>query len=233
MPSLEVSRRFPASALSIDNRGTEFVLRPLALSDAKEITTAVNESLAELKPFMPWAHIPQTLEGQLQRIRASLSPAAEGRDIPVGLFNASSGRFLVGGGLHPRAPLNPSSLEIGYWTRSCEAGRGLATLMTKMMIVYAFEGLGCDRIQISHNRENEASRKVIEKCGFKFEGVLRNIVAAPSPEVLEGGLSPCREFPAYALLPEDREELPWYRALRDSIHVTDLLGEARGFLWRT
>lgn len=234
MSPLEVSRRFPASALRVAHEGTELVLRPLALGDAHGIVAAIDESMVDLRTFMPWAHLPQTVEGQIARIRKSISPGLEGADFQLGLFVASSNRFLAGSGLHPRSPLNPDgALEIGYWTRSSEAGRGLASLMSRMLIVYAFEALGIDRVQICHNADNAPSRRVIEKCGFRSEGVQRNALRAPTPQMLADGFSPCRDVVQYALVPEDRADLPWYVALRDRIGVVDQLGEERGFLWRT
>jgi len=48
--------------------------------------------------------------------------------------------------------------------------------------------LSCQRIQISTNERNWGSRRVIEKCGFKFEAELPNFVlAAPTPEMLANG----------------------------------------------
>ena len=232
MASLAVSRKFPASALRLESRGVEYILRPLAVADAPKIVDAIEGSLGELKRFMPWAHAPQTLESQMERIAQFLSPTASGADFGFGLFDARNGHYLASLGLHGRLRLNPNALEIGYWVRSSEAGRGLATLGSRALIVYAFEGLGSDRVQISHNPENVASQRVVEKCGFRFEGLVRNAMPAPSPQALEAGLSAVRSDPLYALLPEDRAELPWYAELRDRIRVENALGEELGCIWR-
>jgi|GEM_PF-1178434 len=232
MSLLPVSRRFPASALFIESNGFEYVLRPLAVTDAPGLVEAISESLTELKRFMTWAHIPQTVESQVERIGRALSPGLSGADLPLGLFTARGNRFLATAGLFPCARLNPNALEVGYWVRTSEAGRGLATLSAQALIVYAFEALEVDRIVIGHDPQNDASRRVVEKCGFVFEGILRNALARPSDDAVAAGLSPARHFPHYALIPEDRAVLSWYGPLRDRIRVADVLGEDRGFAWR-
>jgi len=58
-------------------------------------------------------------------------------------------------------------LSEDYW------GRGLTTEAAKEAIRFAFEELGLDLISIFHYPFNERSKRVIEKCGFKYEGTLR------------------------------------------------------------
>ena len=51
---------------------------------------------------------------------------------------------------------------------------GYATEMTKAVIAYAFDKINLHRIEIDCRTENEASRRVIEKCGLTYEGVFRD-----------------------------------------------------------
>lgn len=59
------------------------------------------------------------------------------------------------------------SLAKAYW------GRGLMTEAAKRVICYAFTELQVEFLACYHYAGNDASRRVIEKCGFSFEGVLR------------------------------------------------------------
>lgn len=208
-----VSREFPASKLMLDT----YVVRPFEPADAPLIIEAINESLADLKPFMPWAHQPQTVESQVKRIRERSH-----EHLPLGMFWEN--RFVAGCGLHARVPLNPNGLEIGFWTRTSWSKRGVATWMARLMIVYAVEGLGCDRVQICHNLENTRSQRVVEKCGFVFEGVIRNEVDLPTA----AGLSTCRHVRMYSLLPEEARALPWYRDVAARTRVFDMCGNDLG-----
>lgn len=58
-------------------------------------------------------------------------------------------------------------LSKGYW------GKGIMTEVAKEVIRFAFEEEKLDLISIQHFRFNNRSKRVIEKCGFKYEGTFR------------------------------------------------------------
>lgn len=64
--------------------------------------------------------------------------------------------------------------EIEYCIGSLFQRKGLATEATKAVIKYGFEKINLHKVQICHKSINIASRKVIEKCGFIYEGTLRD-----------------------------------------------------------
>ncbi len=64
--------------------------------------------------------------------------------------------------------------EIEYCIGSDFQCKGLATEATKAIIKYGFEKIKFHKIQICHKSINIPSKRVIEKCGFHFEGVLRD-----------------------------------------------------------
>lgn len=52
-------------------------------------------------------------------------------------------------------------------------GGGIVTEAYKAVLKYFFEEVGANRIEAYHAPENPASGKVMEKCGLRFEGILR------------------------------------------------------------
>lgn len=64
--------------------------------------------------------------------------------------------------------------EIEYCIGADFQNKGFATEATKAVIEYGFEKINLHKIQISHKAINNSSRRVIEKCGFVFEGTLRD-----------------------------------------------------------
>ena len=64
--------------------------------------------------------------------------------------------------------------EIEYVIGPAFQGKGYATEMTKAVISFGFTKINLHRIEIDCRTENEASRKVIEKCGLTYEGVFRD-----------------------------------------------------------
>lgn len=62
---------------------------------------------------------------------------------------------------------------IGYVLSQDYWGRGLMSEAVREVIRYLFEGEGYDIISCYHYPFNIRSKRVIEKCGFKYEGTLR------------------------------------------------------------
>ena len=58
-------------------------------------------------------------------------------------------------------------LSADYW------GRGLMTEAAKRVIRYVFDEMNLDLLAIYHYPNNIRSKRVIEKCGFKYEGTQR------------------------------------------------------------
>ena len=65
-----------------------------------------------------------------------------------------------------------NSLSIGYELRRDKWGRGYMTEALAAMVTCAFEKKKVDVLAVSHYSDNERSRRVIEKCGFRLEGVV-------------------------------------------------------------
>ena len=63
--------------------------------------------------------------------------------------------------------------ELGYWLGKKYWGKGLATEAVKLMLKFAFENLKLHRVYANLFEENIASRRVLEKNGFKLEGIMR------------------------------------------------------------
>ena len=64
--------------------------------------------------------------------------------------------------------------EIEYCIGKKYQGRGYATEATKALIDYGFKSINYHKVQICVRPSNTPSCKVIEKCGFVYEGTLRD-----------------------------------------------------------
>lgn len=69
---------------------------------------------------------------------------------------------------------NNNYAEIEYCIGSAFQRNGFATEATKAVIKYGFNVMHLHKIQICSMTINDASIRVIEKCGFKYEGILRD-----------------------------------------------------------
>lgn len=64
--------------------------------------------------------------------------------------------------------------EIEYCVGTDYQGKGYATEACEAVIKYGFDVIGLHKVQICCRPSNAPSRKVIEKCGFVYEGTLRD-----------------------------------------------------------
>lgn len=65
---------------------------------------------------------------------------------------------------------------IGYWVSRRSAGRGIAPRAVALVTDWAFRELGLHRIEINIRPENVASLRVVEKLGFREEGLKRRYI---------------------------------------------------------
>lgn len=78
-----------------------------------------------------------------------------------------------------------NSLSVSYELLKEFWGMGYMTEALKAMIVRAFEKEKADVIGIDHYAENARSRRVIEKCGFKYEGTIHCAVRRFDGKVMD------------------------------------------------
>src|SRR3546814_19224113 len=77
----------------------------------------------------------------------------------------------------------PGNLELGYWLAPTHWRQGLATEAAQAMVVYGFETLGAEALTSGHFADNPASGRVLEKAGFRANGIARQWSEA-RPEVV-------------------------------------------------
>ncbi|MDY0235193.1 MAG: GNAT family protein [Gudongella sp.] len=80
---------------------------------------------------------------------------------------------------------NSNARMIGYVLNQDYWGRGYATEAVKKFIEYSFDSLKLDILSVYHYSFNEKSKRVIEKCGFQFEGMLRESSVILNGEVYD------------------------------------------------
>ena len=169
------------------------LMRPFRFADAEELFAAVRESLAELKPWMSWAYDGYSLSEAKEFIRITRARWEEGTLYAFVITDAKSGSVLGGCSLshiHPVYHL----CNLGYWVRTSRRGEGIAVRATRLAARYAFEKVGLIRVEIVMAVENAPSRRVAEKSGAHYEGVLHNRMVV-SREVYDAHM--------YSLIPQD------------------------------
>jgi ribosomal-protein-alanine N-acetyltransferase len=86
------------------------------------------------------------------------------------------GQLAGGIGVDPGEGIFAKSAQIGYWLGEAYWGRGIATAALRTVAPHAMSRLGLVRLEARVFAWNPASMRVLEKCGFEREGVLRRSV---------------------------------------------------------
>ena len=142
-----------------------------------DLDRAINESLAELMPFMPWATADHTIEATTSYLVESKSDWDKAASFNYAILTPQ-GDVVGSCGLMTRQ--GPGVLEIGYWVRSDHAGKGYATASATALAEAGLAQPGIHRVQINHDIDNPASGRVAAKAGFHEVGPIEVTKKAPS-----------------------------------------------------
>jgi ribosomal-protein-serine acetyltransferase len=130
---------------------------------AVDLDQAINESLPELIPFMPWATADHDLAVTISYLVHSRSEWDNGENFKYAMLTPNGG--LVGAcGLLSRRGVDV--YEIGYWVHSAHAGKGYATHAAVALANTGLGQPGISRAEIHHDVDNPASGRVAAKAGF-------------------------------------------------------------------
>lgn len=91
----------------------------------------------------------------------------------LAVVDLEGGRLAGTIGLHTISDVNCTA-EIAYDLAPAYWGRGLATRLCEAVTAWSFEAFGLVRVQATVLVGNERSVKVLQRCGFQREGLLRS-----------------------------------------------------------
>jgi len=160
----------------------ELIVSRWTVTAAAELGRAVDESLEQLLPWMPWASEPPlSLEDRRALIDRWASEWAAGGDCIYGIF--ADGQVAGSCGLHRR--LEAGGIEIGYWLHPDYTGRGIATRAARLLTAAAFTDPQIELVEIHHDRANSSSAGVPRRLGFELVGEFEDPVRAPGESGVE------------------------------------------------
>ncbi len=79
-------------------------------------------------------------------------------------------------GLVLQTDIYRTTAEIGYWIGEPYWNKGIATKAVKLLVNYGFDSLKLNRIFSGVFENSKASQKVLEKCGFRLEGIFEKSI---------------------------------------------------------
>lgn len=143
------------------------IIRQRDMSDWREVRIANYEWLRPWEATMPpeAGTAAPTFSSMVRQMRAD---ARAGRMLPfvVTYDGRLVGQVTVGGIVWGSL----RSGYVGYWVDRRYAGRGIIPVAVALAADYCMDELRLHRLEINIRPENVASRRVVEKLGFEFEG---------------------------------------------------------------
>lgn len=150
-------------------------LRPPIHADFREWAELRSASADFLVPWEPaWAASHLSRKSFTNRVYWAQRSIAGDTAVPLFMFRREDGA-LVGAITLDNIRRGPAqSGTLGYWVGETYARRGYMAEAIASVVHHAFARLELSRIEAACLPENVASRGVLEKSGFKYEGVAQS-----------------------------------------------------------
>ena len=145
--------------------------------DFREWAKLRHQSRAFLSPWEPvWAADHLSRASFANRVYWSQRAVKNGNAVPLFVFHKEAGQ-LVGAITLDNIRRGPSQVgTIGYWVGQQYARQGFMSEAIIAMVAHAFGALDLSRVESACLPDNVASRGVLEKAGFKYEGVAQSYI---------------------------------------------------------
>jgi ribosomal-protein-alanine N-acetyltransferase len=170
-------------------------VRSLHLRDASDwraTRLANREWLAPWEATTPGQRVDDGNHSYLDAVRVLRREARAGVSLPFALLvdDVFAGQITVGAIARGSA----SSAYLGYWIARGFAGRGIMPTALALVVDHCFGAARLHRVEANIRPENAASRRVVEKLGFRSEGIRSRYIHIAGE---------WRDHASYALTAED------------------------------
>ena len=193
-------------------RHDDVVLRPLKTKDSRELERLILGNRDWLRPWEATNPFGPNKFDIRQMVRGLIRQRDEQAGLPfiIEYQGQMAGQLNVANILYGSV----SSAVLGYWIAPEFAGKNVTPAAVALAVDYLFNELGLHRIEIDIRPENLASLRVVQKLGFRYEGLKKDFIhingdwrdhyvfALTAPEVSAGllnlwirGRMPIREYP--------------------------------------
>lgn len=160
-------------AVPTELRTTRLLLRPWRAEDAANLLPILESNATHLGPWIP-ARVaePAPVPVLEQRLAGFGAEFAADREWRFGMFTLDGRTILGEVGLFPRVetgrvPFADSDrVELGYWLRFDETGRGIVTEAASAVLAVAAAIPQFSRVEIRCDERNERSGAVPRRLGF-------------------------------------------------------------------
>jgi len=168
IPRIDIAATLAALPAFPQLRGKRLHLRGPTVADSDDLFALFSDP--EVMRY--WSRAPMRERGEAEGLIGEILDSFERREL-INWVIATPDDRVVGTCTLFRIDPRHRRAEIGYALRSDHWGRGLAGEAVALAIDWAMQALDLHRVEADIDPRNEASHKLLERLGFRSEGVLR------------------------------------------------------------
>jgi ribosomal-protein-alanine N-acetyltransferase len=168
-------------------RGERAYLRWPTAADAKEVLTTVRASRDLHRPWVYPTNTKTAFDAYIRRTR-------EKEFVGLLICRSSDDRIIGMANVSQIFRDNLQGAYLGFWASAEFAGQGYMTEGLQLVLRFAFKRLRLHRLEANVQPENEKSKALIKRSGFRYEGF--------SPRYLKVG-GKWRDHERWAILAEE------------------------------
>ena len=155
-------------------RDGAITIRPIRLRDAKALERELGSNRSWLRQWEATnPHGPMNFDTRAS-IRSLLTNARTGAGLPFAV--EYNGEFAGQLNVSSISYGSLSSAAIGYWVSERFAGKNITPTAVALATDHCFFSVGLHRMEICIRPENGPSLRVVEKLGFRYEGLRRRFI---------------------------------------------------------
>lgn len=155
---------------NIELKGSRITIRNLTPANAEDLLEYYIKNKEHLAPFEPVRDSEfYTIDAQRNILNESYKQFLNGSNIDLGIFKEEKliGKIKISNIVYGSF----KSGIIGYSMDKEQCGRGYMKEAVNLVLKYSFEECDLHRIEASALVDNEKSRNVLRRCGFKLIGI--------------------------------------------------------------
>ena len=162
-----------------------YLIRPLGMNDTADFFSLVDSNRRRLEDFFSGTvaknknieatsiFIPEMIEKMEQKIHYPFVVTEISTQKLIGYIDIKSIDWNI-----PKA-------ELGYFIDEHYEGKGIITKALSKIIAYCFDTLQINKLLVRTHEANIGSRKMVEKNGFRVEGIIRNDYITTSGNIVD------------------------------------------------
>lgn len=151
--------------------GDRLTLKKHDLALAELMFKYVDQDRQRLRQFLPWVDATNRAQDEIDFIKMTHEKWDEYFLYDFGMYRNSDGVYMGNIGVHTISWGN-ERCELGYWVLGDFEGQGYMSEAVSVLESALFK-LGILRIEIRCSSLNQRSANVPKRCGYTFEGTLR------------------------------------------------------------